>query len=119
MSRGTVFKLANQGLSGNSEQKEIPDDFATVTFDPPIFRDAGGNKVTPTDGTIQYQITARLPPDEVWQDIADGTFDAVNVYSASRTQPNAFGNVGAYRAILTGITGPAVTVDHYMFGKAI
>ncbi len=120
MSLAQEFPHNNQPLNAASTPRRIPLEYGTITFDPPIIRDAGGLKVTPTGGTFQYQATARLAPDDVWQNIADGGFDAADAYSPDRKQPSGYGNFTAYRVVATGVTGnSAVTVDYSAYGKTI
>jgi len=112
------FKLLDQTVSGASDTRLIPMEYAVFTFNPPILRDAGGNKVTPTGGTFLVQGSATLPPDEVWQTMDSGLFNAVDAYDPDRPQPNGYGDIAAYRVVATGVTG-GVTVDYCGFGRIL
>lgn len=68
-----------------------------------LFYDVDGVRAEPTAGSVQIQ--GRAGDTSYWQDIANGTFNGVDVNDAARTQPAASGPMRYFRVLLTSITG--------------
>tara|TARA_R110000824_G_scaffold14492_6_gene61611 strand:+ start:402 stop:800 length:399 start_codon:yes stop_codon:yes gene_type:complete len=67
-----------------------------------LLYDAGGAPVTNAGGTIQVQ--GRAGTDAHWQNISNGTFNAVDISDPARTQAAASGPLRQWRVLLAGTT---------------
>jgi hypothetical protein len=72
-----------------------------------FYSDAGFSvKATPSNGAVKVLGTS---DDEVWSSVDRGDFSAVDVYSADRTKPNAYGFMSRAKIEFIGVQG----VTHY------
>ena len=69
-----------------------------------IFKDSGGNQVTPGAGTVTFEGSPSAR-NVVWDTMADGTFNAIDVDSPSRNRPKAVGPLVSARLTVDGVTG--------------
>ena len=69
------------------------------------FVDAEGAPVAATAGTVTVTLSPLLP---LYQNIADGTFDATTATDGNWLKPNGFGKAVSVRITLSGIAGPPV-----------
>lgn len=69
------------------------------------FVDGAGDPIAATGGTVVITLS---PANDVYQTIPEGSFNAVDALTESRTKPNGFGKVSKVKVTLLGITGPPV-----------
>ena len=105
-----ILTLADDSFVSN----DINQDLNTFIFKSVVFRDAGGTIVTPTAGTVKFEITEHPQSYGKWKPIpvnggTTGEFPAADADSLSEPA-NAFGRAHNYRVTFTGVTG-AVTAE--------
>lgn len=81
-------------LDGNAPRNNILDYF--------FFVDGTGTPVDATAGTVTLQLSPTLP---LYQDVADGTFNAITARDADWIKPNGFGKAISAKITFVGITG--------------
>lgn len=67
------------------------------------FVNAAGDQVDPTAGTVVITVSSGA---NIFQNLTDNQFNAVNARDATRTKPNGIGRAETVRITLSGITGP-------------
>ena len=66
------------------------------------FVDSGGDQVDATGGTVVITMSSGA---DIYGDISNGFFDAIDARSPLRTKPNGFGKSVKVKFTLDGITG--------------
>lgn len=100
--RTIEFPLTGNGIVGNFDFDLDPFGPRNNVVEYFTFIDGNGDQVDAGAGTVVIQISSG---EDIYQDIINGSFNALDARSAARTKPNGYGRAEKIRVTLAGVTG--------------
>lgn len=96
------YNISGEILDGQYYTLPMVGSFSECELSSIIFKNAAGEQVQPTAGTVRFEGTAE---GAVWRNIQGGSFNATDCYDPDRAPPFATGLCVNARLTLNGVVG--------------